>query len=312
MTVHERWAGFWDHVDDLRQTLIRSLFVIGAGFLLSLGFYQPLFEFLVSRPAEQTAEGLTKELIQHQRIVNRTTEIRQYKLPPNARIISESASPTPPALPGPLSRVYRLAPGESLTYETSAVPPLLILGPIEGLSLVFKFCFWLSLALTAPAWGWIWLQFILPGLKPEERVALYPFLLGSIISLAAGAVLAYNVTLPLANDYLTAFNSTLGENAWTLSHYINYVSLICAGHAIAAELGLLLFILVHYHWLTTEWLISKRRYMIVAALVLGALLTPPDVVTQLLLAFPLVGLYELAILYSKWRGWHVIEFSTSP
>ena len=122
-----------------------------------------------------------------------------------------------------------------------------------------------------------------------------------MFSVACGCAIAYCFTLPLANEYLTFFNSSIGQNAWTLNHYVNYVLFLSFGHAIAAELALLLFVLVHYRFLSPEWLISKRRYMIVVAFILGALLTPPDVLTQILLAVPLMGIYEIAILYAKWR-----------
>src|SRR5204863_41436 len=111
----------------------------------------------------------------------------------------------------------------------------------------------------------------------------------------------YYVTLPLANQYLFLFNNSIGQNAWTLIHYVQYVLFLCLGHAIAAELGLLLLTLVHFRFLSPDWLIAKRRYMIVLAFVLGAFLTPPDVLTQLLLALPLIALYEVAIWYAKWR-----------
>ena len=92
----------------------------------------------------------------------------------------------------------------------------------------------------------------------------------------------------------------MGQNAWTLNHYVNYVLLLCLGHAVAAELALLLLILVHFRFLSPSWLIAQRRYMIVLAFICGALLTPPDILTQLLLALPLIVLYEFAILYAKW------------
>lgn len=62
------------------------------------------------------------------------------------------------------------------------------------------------------------------------------------------------------------------------------------------------FILVHFGFLTADWLIAKRRYMIVFAFVAGAILTPPDVLTQLMLAIPLIAFYEAAIWYAKWKN----------
>jgi sec-independent protein translocase protein TatC len=128
-----------------------------------------------------------------------------------------------------------------------------------------------------------------------------PFLLGSSICMGFGIGLAYWFTIPLANQYLQAFNASLGQNAWSFAHYVDYTLLIMLGHIIAFELSLLLLLLVHFRILSPEWLVSKRRYMIILTFILAALLTPPDVITQIALAIPLILLYELAIFYAKWR-----------
>jgi sec-independent protein translocase protein TatC len=295
--MQEHWASFWEHVDDLRQTLLKSLIIVSVGFIVVLGFYQPLMQFLTHASMEPVASNLLQRRVERIRVINQTARDQQFELPSGAWIISDQLSDNPLGQ----SRHYRLAPGQSLLYEQVIHSPFLIMGPLEGLLLVFKVCFWVSMALTAPFWGWVWLQFILPGLKAQERAILLPFLLCSAISLGLGVVLAYTVTLPVANQYLMLFNGSIGQNAWTLTHYVDYVLLLCLGHAIAAELGLLLLLLVHFRLLSPEWLIAKRRYMIVVAFILGALLTPPDVLTQLLLAIPLMGLYEIAICYAKWR-----------
>lgn len=234
----EYWSSIWEHVEELRKTLLRLIFIIGSGFLILFIFYQPILTFLTAHYQETT--------------------------------------------------------------HLSKQPSLLILGPTEGFVLVCKMCFWLSATLTAPFWGWVLLQFILPGLHGKERSLLLPFLLLSFIALWLGILLAWYVTLPITNDYLLAFNSSIGQNAWTLSHYIHYVLVFCLGHAIAAECVILLLTLVHFQFLRHKWLIEKRRHMIVFAFIMGAVLTPPDIFSQILLAIPLIFFYELAILYAKW------------
>lgn len=297
MSVDERWASFWGHLDELRQTIGRTLLIVGVGFILVLSCYEPILRLLTTYSLEHSDKGLIKHKVHRERVINQSAHTQLFELPADAWIVPNGGEPVKQEN----RTYYRLAPGQSLLYEQAITAPLLIMGPIEGLVLVFKVCFWVSLALTAPFWGWVWLQFILPGLRVQERAILFPFLLCSGVSLLLGVGLAYYVTLPLANQYLVVFNHSIGQNAWTLTHYVDYVLLLCLGHAIAAELGLLLLVLVHFHLLTPAWLINKRRYMIVLAFILGALLTPPDVLTQLLLAGPLITLYEVAIWYAKWR-----------
>jgi sec-independent protein translocase protein TatC len=194
-----------------------------------------------------------------------------------------------------------------LTASYSLQRPLLLMGPLAGLVLTFKVCFWVSLLLTCPGWCWIWLKFILPGLKAHEQALIRPLLAGSLLCLGLGILGAYQITLPVANHYLMSFNETIGENAWTLNFYLDYVLLIMVGHCVACEIGFLLLLLVHFRLLTLSMLIQFRRYAWVIAFVLGALLTPPDIVTQILMAGPLAGLYEIAILYAKWREYLVLR-----
>ncbi len=296
--TQEGWASIWGHVDELRQTILRSFLIIGLGFVILLGFYPSFLHFLTTNSLERVEGGLTKRRINREEITNQTSQQSLFELPPHARIVFDQKIPE---IQQGQHLYYRLDPGQSLLYEQTINSPLLILGPMEGITLVFKMCFWLSIALTAPLWGWVWLQFILPGLKSREKVLILPFMICSLFSLGIGITFAYFVTLPLANQYLSVFNLSIGQNAWTVTHYVNYVLFLCLGHAVAAELGFILFLLVHYRFLSPTWLISKRRYMIVLAFVLGAFLTPQDVISQLLLALPLVILYEIAIWYSKFR-----------
>lgn len=230
MSCDEQWGTIWDHINELRRSLIQCLLIIGIGFIIVLIFHQQIFNFLIYRTDEA---------------------------------------------------------------------PLLILGPLDGMILVFKTCFWLSLTFTAPFWGWSILRFIQPGLKESEKIILLPFMVFSLLFMVGGMALAQYITIPLTNEVLTSFNSTIGQNAWTLGHYINYVILIHLGHGIAAQITLILFLLVHYRFILPNQLSLKRRYVIVFAFILGALLTPPDILTQLLLALPLIALYEIAIIYSR-------------
>lgn len=178
---------------------------------------------------------------------------------------------------------------------------LLILGPLEGLFFIVKLCFWMSFALTAPFWGWVWLKFILPGMKKSERRLLFPFLAFTLLNLVLTLLFALKVTIPISNQYLIQFNDTIGKNAWTLNHYFDYLFFIITGHVIASELGLLLLVFVHFSLIQTRILEEKRRVFYVFIFILSALLTPPDILTQFFLAIPLIILYECAIFYSKYR-----------
>lgn len=178
---------------------------------------------------------------------------------------------------------------------------LVVLGPAEGIMATFRVAFWVGLVGTSPIWVYEVLRFVLPGLNLKERRLILPFFLFSLLFLGAGLSLAYFVTIPLANSYLEAFNQGIGTNLWSLSNYLDYTIILLLGNALAFELCVILLFLVHYRKLSAEGLIQARRYVIVAIFIAAAILTPPDILSQLMLAFPLMGLYELAILYAKFR-----------
>jgi sec-independent protein translocase protein TatC len=251
--MQERWDSFWGHVDDLRQTGLRSLYIIGAGFIFLLAFYDPILQFLISYSLKSLSEGLVKHPVHRFQIVNPTSKEQVLELPQDSLVLSENSLNS--------GGKYLLLPGEALLYEQPIKKPFLIMGPIDGLILVFKACFWLSIALTAPIWGWVWVKFFLPGMNRNERAVLIPFLLFSLGFVCLGVSLAYFITLPIANEYLSLLNSTLGQNAWTLNNYVNYVLFLCLGHAIAAELGFVLLALVHFRLLSPASHDCRRLYL---------------------------------------------------
>lgn len=305
MSESELFKTFWGHVQDLRSVFIKMASTIGVGILVALVFYKPIFEWLIL-PLEEKNHPFLQQVIQKERVVNTSSSPQMYELPEGFLFLK--ADQNGKALG--MQKFYRLLPGDALEYEVLyAKPSLQVMSPLEGFIVTFKVAFWVGIAVTSPVWVWTLLGFILPALYAEEKKQLKPFLFLSFLFLGAGVFFAYFITLPLANRYLASFNSQLALNHWTLSHYVDYTALLFLGHAIAFELSLILFFLVHVGVLSKDWLVSKRRYMIVLAFIIGALLTPPDVVTQLLLAIPLVLIYELAIYYATWRSKAITKVS---
>jgi sec-independent protein translocase protein TatC len=301
MTAHsEMIATIWDHLEDLRQTLLGIFLIIALGFLALMTVHGSFFQFITSSIRETSAHSslYTKEELKVERVTNISQQAMTYSLPAHARLLSKDQ------LIEVGSNLYHLEVGQSLEYFLPTQPSLLwILNPIEGMLVTFKLCFWASVILTSPLWSYLLTRFILPGLKPMEKKLILPFLTGSFFSLGIGMTIAYTITLPLANQYLSNFNTGIGQNAWSLSYYVDYLMLLLLGHAVAFEMAFILLLMVHFRWISEETLIAKRRLMIVIAFIVGALLTPPDVVTQLILAFPLIIIYEIIILYAKMRNY---------
>lgn len=304
MTESDMDAPFWEHVTELRKTLIRSLIAIIGGVAICLWFYQQIFSILTwplhqSRALTSQTKILERQEIKRERIFNLGSAPVVHVILPDAG----HASYLSPGTSQIDETHYLIAPGGYVDMD-SVIPNngLVVFGPIDGMSITLKVCFWLGLVLSSPVWLYFILKFVAPALREQEWSLVMPFIGLSVLFLSTGILFAYYATIPIANQYLQLFNASIGINLWSLSHYLDFSLFLILANALAFELSLVLFFLVHLGIFSADALASKRRHMIVLAFILGALLTPPDVLTQLMLAIPLIGLYEVTILYARIRS----------
>ena len=150
-------------------------------------------------------------------------------------------------------------------------------------------------------------RFIAPGMYAKEKKAFLPFLLLTPVFFAAGACFAYFVAMPWALHFLLSFQGNVGgvqqEALPGVGNYLNFVTRFLFGFGAAFLLPILLMILERAGIVTREQLAKSRRYAIVGAAAVAAVLTPPDVVSMLMLLVPLYGLYEFAILAIRITHW---------
>ncbi|MBB5697304.1 twin-arginine translocase subunit TatC [Sphingomonas yantingensis] len=143
-------------------------------------------------------------------------------------------------------------------------------------------------------------QFVAPGLYRNEKKALLPFILATPVLFTMGAALAYFVTIPVALHFLLGFQGNFGgiqqEALPSVGNYLSFVMQFLFAFGIAFLLPILLMLLERAGIVTRKQLVGARRYAIVAAFGLAAVLTPPDIGSQFLLAIPLIFLYELALI----------------
>jgi sec-independent protein translocase protein TatC len=145
----------------------------------------------------------------------------------------------------------------------------------------------------------IW-QFVAPGLYSKEKRAFYPFLLATPVLFAIGASLAYFVAMPLALHFLLGFEGNVGgvdqQALPGVGNYLDFVTRFMFGFGVAFLLPVLLMLMERAGLVTRLQLKKGRRYAILIAFVVAAVLTPPDVLSQFLLAIPLIALYELSLI----------------
>ena len=146
----------------------------------------------------------------------------------------------------------------------------------------------------------IWL-FVAPGLYRHEKKAFLPFLIATPFMFYLGCLAMYYVVMPyVINFMLTQYVPPDIEKTLRSSDYLERVLQLVFAFGFAFEVPVLLTLLVRVGIVSTEALKSKRRYAIVVAFVVAAVLTPPDVVSQLALAIPLIAFYELSIVIGRW------------
>jgi sec-independent protein translocase protein TatC len=171
----------------------------------------------------------------------------------------------------------------------------------EAFFVNLKVAFFAALMIAFPVIVTQMWRFVAPGLYTNEKAALRPFLLVTPILFTAGAALAYYVAMPIALTYLlTGFSGNVGgverEALPAIGNYLSFVTKFLFGFGVAFLLPVLLILLERAGIVTRQQLQKGRRYAIVGVVAIAAVLTPPDIISQLLLAVPLVLLYELAII----------------
>lgn len=154
----------------------------------------------------------------------------------------------------------------------------------------------------------IW-RFVAPGLYAREKKAVLPFLLLTPVFFGGGAAFAYYLAMPWALHFLLGFQGQVGgidqEALPSVGLYLSFVTRFLFGFGVAFLLPILLMLLERAGLVTREQLTAKRRYAIVGAFAVAAVLTPPDAISQFMLAVPLWLLYEssiIAIRLTHWRA----------
>jgi sec-independent protein translocase protein TatC len=143
-------------------------------------------------------------------------------------------------------------------------------------------------------------RFVAPGLYSKEKRAFLPFLLMTPVLFTAGAAMAYYLAMPVALEFLLGFSGDVGgvsqEALPGVGNYLSFATKFLFGFGVAFLLPVLLMLLERVGILTLAQLKAGRRYAVVGIAVVSAVLTPPDIMSQILLLVPMYLLYEMAIL----------------
>jgi sec-independent protein translocase protein TatC len=196
-----------------------------------------------------------------------------------------------------------LAPFANDLYTLLAGPltediKLVAIKPISPFLTPLKLTLVLSIYLAIPYLLYQVWAFVAPGLYQTERALILPLLVSSSALFYLGMAFAYFVVLPLVFSFLSGFGPEGMEFTPDISEYLDFVLTVFFAFGIAFEVPIATILLVRTGAVTPATLKAKRPYVIVGAFIIGMFLTPPDIISQSLLALPMWALYELGLLFS--------------
>jgi sec-independent protein translocase protein TatC len=186
----------------------------------------------------------------------------------------------------------------------SVVPKgeLLALNPVSPLTATIALTFYLALFIAMPVILYQVWAFVAPGLYLREKRFAFPLLATSIILFFVGMAFAYYVVFPLIFGFVSTFTPETVNYQPDMTAYVSFVMMVVLVFGFAFETPVATVLLVMTGLTTTEKLCRARPYVFLGAFVVGMLLTPPDVISQTMLAVPVYLLYELGIFMSRMVG----------
>lgn len=303
---------FLEHLEDLRWVLIRSGAAIIIGMVVCLLASNKLVS-LLELPLERAQKLYSKP--KHALVLwFGTKQIGEFDL----NTIKEL-----PAFPhDPKKSVlhYGLIPIRSgtnwiLTLQPLAKPPgayisksgprLIFLTPVAPFFTSIKLGFFGGLVVAFPFVLYFVGDFVVPALKRKEKKYLSRALGIGIGLFILGALFCYFIMIPVALRAAVAYSAWLNVPVqnWLADSYFSFVVLFMGAMGLAFEFPVILLVLVKLDIITYQQLASFRKYLIILCLTVAAVLTPPDVVTQILMAVPLIILFEIAYWIARFWEW---------
>ena len=187
-----------------------------------------------------------------------------------------------------------LPEGSSLVFITATEPffTYLKIGAIAGVLVALPVIFW-------QIWG-----FVAPGLYAHEKKYAIPFVFASCLCFGLGTYFGFVFVFPTIFTFLIKFGTGSGEiNAMlSMGSYLSLSSKLLFAFGLVFELPIVIFFLARIGVVDYHWLAKNRKYALLSAFVLGALLTPPDVISQTAIALPFIILYEVGIWIARFFG----------
>jgi len=250
-----------DHLGELRRRTIVCVIVTFVGMVVAYCLYTPWILYLLKGPIDALSQNTENPFVLDMRFL---------------RLLK------PPA-------------GQAGAMKLD----LHFIGPMEVFMTKIKASFFAGLILASPVVFYqIW-RFVALGLKERERRAALRYLPASLLLFLGGVLLAYFFMIPVVLYFLVIVSGQGLQPTLILSKYVSLVVVCCLAFGCVFQMPVVIFFLTRLGIVSPKFLIEKRKYAILLMFIVGAVLTPPDVITQMMMALPMVALYEVSIWLSR-------------
>jgi len=299
---------FLEHLEDLRWVLIKSLVALAVGMLICLIAGDKVV-LILKRPLEKAKLSYpgTNQVVT---LFFGSNQLGVFPLTPEQQASLELGTNRYAAVSVEPARV---GTNQLLTWRVDDSPEhaeraqklntiLINLGPASGFFVAFQVAMYAGMVLASPFIFYFVAAFVFPALKMKERKYVYRGLGYGVGLFLFGVVFCYFMLMPLALAASQRYSQWLGFSAfqWKADDYISFICKFMLGMGLGFEMPVVILTLVKIGILNYGILSKGRKYMIVINLVLGGLLTTPEVITQLIMFLPLQLLYEISI----WIAWY--------
>ncbi|GDY18859.1 hypothetical protein LBMAG56_02040 [Verrucomicrobiota bacterium] len=297
---------FLEHLEDFRWVLIKCVVATIVGMVICLAAGDHLMEVIkwpLKKSADRNESLNTNQVLV---VMAGTNVLAKFSAPPESTLNFG----TNPRVAVEL-RPITFGSNTFLAFVPTTNPPaaaksdmreLLNLRPAGGFIVAFQLAIYGGIVLASPFLIFFIGQFLLPALKLNEKHYLMRGFVAGVVLFLGGVSFCYFKLMPLALDASAKYSQWLGISAdqWTAEDYISFVCKFMLGMGLGFEMPVVILVLVKLGVLNYRMLAGFRRYMIVINLVLGAVLTTPEVLTQVMMAIPLQILYEITV----WIAWY--------
>jgi sec-independent protein translocase protein TatC len=172
---------------------------------------------------------------------------------------------------------------------------LIYTGPLDKFMAHIKLAVIGGFIISCPLWLYQVWKFVAPGLYTKEKKYMFGFIASGTILFLMGAAFSYFVVLPMAFHFLMNFGGNIDKPMISIEQYLGFFTQMCLMFGISFELPLIISILGMMGIVSQKFLKEKRRYAVMTLAVLSAIITPPDLMSMIMMLIPMLALYELGV-----------------